>query len=502
MSAMRAAPPGMLGRLLRQGSIYAVGNLLLKASGLLLAPLYLNTALLSQEAYGYLVLLEATAQLLLPLLGLGLTTGLFKFATDPARREDQEAVPFTVLSVSIGMALLVVVVSGGSAGWLSARLGWPEGATILRLFGGYLAAKIVGGVPLAFLRLRERALLYTAAMLLETILFIGGVYYFLAHAHLGLRGVVQAMVLASGSSALVLVGGMLRVIPWRWSPHLIGALMRFGVPLALAGVAMPVLHVGDRYLLGWLAGPETVAVYGWAARLSGVLNMLLVQSFQLAFAVIGLKALGAQPAGEATLHRRTFRHYSIWGGWIVLALSLSAYDVTAWLASDPAYLQADPLVLPLSLGYLLFGLHNIFVNVLHAAGESRFIAWNVVGAGLLNIALNLWWIPGLGAMGAALATIVAYGALTGGAAWRALRVRPTTYPWRVLGLTAAIVMGLFLLGLPTLTWPAAARLVGRGLLVLLYGLLVVAFRLYRYEELQEGWQWLRRRWRLLRAADD
>lgn len=496
---MYTTPSASMGHLLRQSSVYALGNLLLKASGLLLAPLYLNTALLSQAAYGYLVLLEATTQLLLPLLGLGLTTGLLKFATDPAQRDRQEAVPFTVLCVSLGMALLVFIVSWSSAPWLSALLDWPNDRLIFRLFGGYLAAKVLSGVPLAFLRLQERAGLYTAAVLLEVALLIVGVYYFLAHAHLGLVGVVQAMALASSSSAVLLVGGMLRFIPWRWDFHLVRALIRFGLPLALAGVALPVLHVGDRYLLGWLTDPETVAVYGWAARLSGVLNMLLVQSFQLAFAVIGLKALSEQPAGEAALHRRTFRHYTIWGGWIALALSLGTYDVTALLASDAAYLKAEPLVLPLSVGYLLFGLYNIFVNVLYAAGESRYIAWNVVAAGALNMILNLWWIPWLGAMGAALATVAAYGVLAGGAARRALRVRPTAYPWRVLVLVMGLVTGLTLIGYLTVTWPLAVRLLARALLVLLYGPLVVALRLYRWEELQEGWQWLGQRWQQMRT---
>src|SRR5690554_1230307 len=131
----RTASQSTLSRLLRQGSVYALGNLLLKASGLLLAPLYLNTTLLPQAAYGYLVLLEATAQLLLPLLGLGLTTGLLKFATDPAQRDRQEAVPFTVLSVSLGVALLVLGLSWLVAPRVNMLLGWPEGGTILRLFG-------------------------------------------------------------------------------------------------------------------------------------------------------------------------------------------------------------------------------------------------------------------------------------------------------------------------------------------------------------------------------
>jgi len=480
-------------RLLRQSSVYALGNLLLKASGLVLAPLYLNTALLPQVAYGQLVLLDATAQLLLPLLSLGLPLGLLKFATDPLPYERQKALPFTVLSITGGLSLGVAVLSWWGAPWLNQVLGWPEGVKLIRLFGIYLAAKLLSGVPLAFLRLREQAGWYTTAVLAEALLLIGGVYYFLAHQHLGLSGVLLAMVVSSGLSMAVLTGGMLRHVPRCWDRSLLVELMRFGLPLALSGVVLPVLHVGDRYLLNWLADTQTVAVYGWATRLSGVLNMLLVQGFQLAFVVVGLKALGEQPTGEAALHRRTFRHYSIWGSWMVLALSLSAYDVTALLATDVAYLKAEPLVLPLSLGYLAYGLYTIFVNVLYAAGDSRFIAWNVTAASALNMLLNLWWIPRWGAMGAAWATLIAYGILAAGAAWRAQRLRPTAYPWVVLVGTVTLAIGLAWLGQGTLSWPDPLRLLGRSVLLMLYLPMIVGLRFYRWTELREGWRWMRAR---------
>ncbi len=490
---MATTPTASMARLLQQSSVYALGNLLLKASGLVLAPLYLNTALLSQLAYGQLVLLDATAQLLLPLLGLGLPLGLLKFSTDPAQRAHQEALPFTVLSVTSMLSLGVVVVSWWGAPLLNQWLGWSEGVELVRLFGIYLAAKLLSGVPLAFLRLREQTGWYTTAVLAEALLLIGGVYYFLVHQRLGLVGVLLAMVLSAGLSMVVLMGSMLRSVPRRWDRRLLAALVRFGLPLALSGVVLPVLHVGDRYLLNWLATTETVAVYGWATRLSGVLNMLLVQGFQLAFVVIGLKALGEQPTGEAFLHRQTFRHYSIWGSWMVLALSLSAYDVTALLATDAAYLKADPLVLPLSLGYLGYGLYIIFVNVLYAAGDSRFIAWNVVAATALNVLLNLWWIPRWGAMGAAWATLVAYSLLAAGAAWQAQRLRPTVYPWAVLAGAVALALGLAWLGQGMLSWPTLLRLLGRSVLLVLYLPLVVALRFYRWEELREGWRWVRKR---------
>src|SRR5690606_22620517 len=103
---------------------------------------------------------------------------------------------------------------------------------------------------------------------------------------------------------------------------------------------------------------EVVAVYGLAAKYGGLVNMLFVQSFQLAFTVIGLKALA--PGGEgADVHRRTFRHFVVVTGWGVLGVSLLARDVTAALSPNPAFLAAEPLVLPLALGFMAYGVYII-----------------------------------------------------------------------------------------------------------------------------------------------
>ncbi|WP_243664494.1 hypothetical protein [Rhodothermus marinus] len=69
----------------------------------------------------------------------------------------------------------------------------------------------------------------------------------------------------------------------------------------------------------------------------------------------------------------------------------------------------------------------------------------------------------------------------------------------MLGLVLVLVTGLALVGYLTATLPTAVRLAVRALLVLLYGPLVVALRLYRPEELREGWRWLRRRWEQMRT---
>jgi O-antigen/teichoic acid export membrane protein len=308
---------------------------------------------------------------------------------------------------------------------------------------------------------------------------------------MGLSGAMWALVLSAGASAVVLTGGTLARVAWRMDRALVGRLVRFGAPLVLGALALPVIHVGDRYVLKWLTGPEEVGVYDLAARLAGVLNMLFVQSFQQAFAVVGLKAL-AGGAGGPAFYRSTFRHYVVGTGWAAAGLALLAYDVVGLISADPGYLRADAMVFPLCVGFLLYGLYIVFANVLIAAERTRTIAWVLLLAVAVNLGLNVVLVPRLGGVGAAVATLVAYGVMAAVAAVAAERLIRVGYPWRVLASTLLIVAGLWVLAQASVGWGVGARLALRVGLLALYPALVVAAGLYRPAELRHYLGVLRR----------
>lgn len=487
-----------LRRLLHQGGLYAIGNVIVKASGLILAPLYLN--LLTEQQFGYFALLDITARVVITMGGLGLAAGLLRFLTQHTDADEREAIPLTALVLATGAALF-----WGIALWLAApllaRLLLDDGqmAWVVRLMGLYTAIKVVQSIPLMLMRARERPGLFLGATFTELAVLIGGVVWLLGSLNRGVQGIMEAYALAAASSTVLLVGGMLMRIRWRLRRRLAGLLVRFGVPLAFAGLAALVLNLGDRYMLKALANASTVGVYDWAGRLGGVINMLFVQSFHMAFNVIGLKVLGPEAGGRA-VYRRVFRHYVIWTGWGVIGLSLLALDLTVLLSDRPAYQAVDTLILPIALGFLLYGLYYIVANVLYAVGNSRVIAVVVVGAAAANLLLNAAFIPWLGALGAALTTTAAYGLLllfTLRAAQRHLYV---DYAWGKLAWVLLLVVGLVGLGQVAADWTPLARLAWRGGLILAYLPLVLLTRLYTLDEVRLGITWIKSQWQALRPG--
>ena len=488
---------GIFGRLIRQSGVYAVGNILLKLGGLIVIPIYLN--LLSEADYGRFALLDATARVAILLFGLGLSTGLLRFLSMDDNPATAERLPFTALTISALAAATGFVLFWLMSPWLSAWLLDGDAAYPLLLMAAYASLKIVEAVPLTMMRVHERPGLYVAATILEMLLLIGGVLILVVVLGRGLDGIMEAYAISAGAAMILLVGVMLPRVTRRVDMTQIMPLVRFGAPLVLAALAGLFMNIGDRYLLQWLADTEAVGVYDWAARLGGVLNMLFVQSFQLAFSVVGLKML-ARSADAAPMYRRTFRHFSVWAGWAVLGLSVLSYDVTLLVSSRESYLEAEVLVFPIALGFMLYGLYTVIINVVIAHGRTRSVAYMVIGSALANAVLNVVMIPWLGVFGAAASTAIAYGFLMLWAAHTANRHRGIRYPFGPLVVVLVILITLYLAALTTIDLPTMARIGARFGIILLYPVLILVTQIYRVDEVRASVGTLRTRYLKGRAA--
>ncbi len=486
-------------RLAHQSAVYVVANALVKASGLLLLPLQLDPRNLPVEHYGRLGTVAAAVGLLAPLLGLGLPQGLVKFSADAALGGRRRAVPFTAwtlaaLSVAVG-GLVLFAAAPWTGGFVikGSEIGLGRGATthLGRLLALYIAAEALGYVGFNFQQVEERAGVFGAAMVVKFGLLVGAQYWLLGRLHLGLEGVLLSFVVASGAASLLMSAALLRQAPWTFRAELVRPLLRYGLPLVVVGLALPLLYAGDRFLLQRMAPPLALSVYELGTRIAGVLNVVLVQGFQTAFTVIGLKTLSSAPG--TGLHRRTFRHFCVFGGGFVLGLSLFSYDLLRLLARDAAYLDAVAYIFPLSLGLFAYGLYIIGVNPLYARGMTGRIARDVVLAAAANVALNLLLIPLLGAMGAALATVACYAGLAFAALYTAQRLEDFRFPWRALAGIVVGITALYALGGLVQNAPTAVRLAARAALMGLYPAVVLALGVYRWREVREGFGRLRRR---------
>ena len=475
----------MLRRLARQSSVYAVANVAAKLSGFVLMAYYGDTAIMPEAEFGYLDGLNAVMAFSLLIAGVGLPLGIIRFASSPTLDDaERAAVPATALALAVGAGLAFA-----AAGWALATpaaglfLEDTGQAEAMRWLAVYVGFKTVSDVSYTVLRQRERAGVFALVGAAEAALLVVSVIYFLLDGQ-GLVGVMRGYALSAAVGAAVLTPLLLAHVDRRVRWDLVGPMLSFGVPLIASGLAGRFLNLGDRYLIIYLLSAEANAPYGWAARFGGVVNTLLVQSFVLAFTVLGMKSL--DETGRPDLHRQAFRHLAALAGWVVLGLGLFVVDVSRLLTDNPAYIETEGLVVLVAGGFGFYGLYYVAVNVLYAAGRTRVVAASVGAAAVLNLALNLVLIPTVGVAGAALATLVSYAALAVGTARLAQATMAVDYPWRALVAVSALTVGLWLVGTATADWSTAARLAARAGLALAYLPGLVLLGVYDRGDLRRG----------------
>jgi O-antigen/teichoic acid export membrane protein len=180
-------------------------------------------------------------------------------------------------------------------------------------------------------------------------------------------------------------------------------LLRKGLPFAYAGLVMTLIFQLDAVLLERLRGPQEV---GWYRPPTFVLEGLTLVPRILGYALIPLMASlhGTEPRSVTALYSRGCKYL------LLVGLPIGMFG---WLASDrflpflfgTAYgpsVTASRILLPAAV--LMF-LSNFSETTLACIDRWRWIVAASTTALLLNVVLNLLWIPAQGYLGASKATL-------------------------------------------------------------------------------------------------
>jgi O-antigen/teichoic acid export membrane protein len=472
-----------LRRVASRGAWYALGNALVKVSGLILLPVVTNTDYLSMADYGRWGVLEITAQLGTALLGLSLAIGLVRFYNEPdGGGRVVAAAWWTTITVAAGAALLTGVVISEFAQEGSRYVYWALLA--------YGIAELLLAIPLALLRAQERAGWHTAIQGLKLALLVSLALALLVKQRVGFPGLVGAFAAASMATLVVAVLATARreyFLP-RISGQVVRRLLRFSVPLVAGGLGSMVLNAGDRYVLAMFRPSEDVAVYTLASRFGGVVNMFVVQPLNLAWLPLLFRLEERQ---RADVLRLLVPYLTFGLCVVVVALSTLTAPALRIMGSASSYQAAVPLIPWVGLGFAAYGLSTVFSGVLALFHRTRTLSIWLAVAAVLNLGLNFALVPAFGPMAAAINTLVGYVALMLGQYWATRKLLPVRYGWgRLTGMTsvtlAASLAGAFLHAGDGLSHWALRLAVVAGWVGLL-----AATRWFTWGEVREVWRVMR-----------
>ena len=189
-------------------------------------------------------------------------------------------------------------------------------------------------------------------------------------------------------------------------------MMRYGLPILVAGIAFAVNEHFDKILLGyWL--PESVAksevgAYSACYKL-GLFMVLFATAFRLGIEPFFFSHSKNENAPQT--YAMITKYFVIFGSLILLGVIVFADVLKFLLLDDKSYWEAMKVVPLIILANFFLGIYNNLSVWYKLTDRTKMGAYiSIVGA-VLTLVLNYLLIPKFSYYGSAIATIAAYGSM-------------------------------------------------------------------------------------------
>ncbi len=358
---------------------------------------------------------EYTLIVLIPTLlqfigGLGLDHAITYRVARQKGRARSIALTLSLATLSLGVAL-VIVYAGVAA--LPPYRAYLDAAGIdpllIWLLVGLLPFTLAYQSVLAAIIGLEWYRAYNAASLVSPIVNLVALIALVVLFAGGVMGAVAAAATASSIGLLVAGTIFFRNAPGEMAiaPGEVREAVSYGMRVHVANVAWFVHYRADMFLVGFIAGPGSLGYYATAVGLAEKLYLAPSAVGTVLFPRVA--ASDDRGGGAKELTPRACRHTF----WLTLALGAALAAIARPLivalfgarflpSASPLWLLI-PGVVSLSVGRLLSA-------DLNGRGLPGTVARANLSMAVANVALNLWWIPIWGIMGAAAATSLSYSA--------------------------------------------------------------------------------------------
>lgn len=415
-----------LKQLASQTAIYGLSSIIGRLLNYFLVPLY--TRVFLPEQYGVVTEMYAYISFLIIVFTYGMETAYFRFAETEANKEK---VFSTSLLSLIFSSLFFVGLFFLFAKPLSNILQYPNHTEYIYWFALILALDAITSIPFAKLRQQNKAKKFATIKLLNIFINIGFNIFFLVvcpyflrfpdspilpfikgiyNVNIGVGYVFISNLIASAVTLILLLPEMLD-IHFDLDKQLCKRMLIYALPLLVAGLAGMVNETMDRILLKYLlidksTAMEQLGIYGACYKLS-ILMTLFIQTFRYAAEPFFFSHSSKENAKQ--IYADVMKYFVITCSFIFLGIMLYM-DVVKYFIGAKYYsgLKVVPILLLANLCLGVFFNLSIWYKL---TGKTRFGAYLTIFGAVVTLVLNYWWIPIMGYMGAAWATLICYASM-------------------------------------------------------------------------------------------
>ena len=414
-----------LQRLAKGTAIYGVGQVLNRFIGFLLLPVF--TTYLSPKEYGVSAILLMLSGILTCVfsLGIGVSTGICYYDGDGVQHRANTVWTATWILVLSTFFFLVIGLPGSglisSTAFSSAEYSYLVSLTLITAGLGILVQPSI-----LYLQFEERATLFVILSAVLTVFSFGSSIFFVVFLKRGVKGLVEANTISQLTCLLLYFSVMVRELKPSYGVLMAKNLIKIGLPYVLGFLSFFLIQYVDRYMLEFYCGLNVVGIYSVGYNI-GMIVMLIVGAFSVAWTPYFNSFVNRQE-DASYLFSYILTYYIMGMGFLSLLMFLFAKPVVTLMTASPFHV-AYTVVGIVSLAQVIYGCYLIFLPGLYYAKKTGIVNFILVGACLLNITLNSMLIPWINMLGAAMATVASFLAMTIMTHFAARKYLAVTYDW-------------------------------------------------------------------------
>ncbi len=415
-----------LKKLASQTAIYGLPTIVGRLLNYLLTPLY--TYNFSTGEFGTVTSAYAYVSFLLVFLTYGMETALFRFSQTES--DKQKVYTTSLISLFITSTIFIIAVSA-CAPSISETIKFSGHPEYVVWFAIIIGTDALAAVPFAKLRELGKAKRFALIKTINICINIGlNLFFILFCKHvyessssalkplvdkiynpeIGIGYVFISNLIASLVTLLLLSPEIFRV-RYVFDSPLWKRMMRYALPLLLAGLAGMVNETLDRILLTHtLPGKEAMVqtgIYGACYKVS-IIMTIFIQTFR--FAAEPFFFSHSKEKDSKKTYADVMKFFVIVCSIIFLGTMMNIHWIQyfAGTAEFRTGIKVVPILLLANMFLGIFFNQSIWYKL---TGQTHYGAFLTIFGAVITISLNVYWIPRIGYMGCAWATLICYASM-------------------------------------------------------------------------------------------
>jgi len=415
---------GVLKTLYKQTFIYGLATVIPRMLSFLLVRLHTDKSVLQNVSdYGDVSLIFAYFVLFNVVLAYGMETAFFRFFNKEPNKESV----LSTSSISLLLTSLVFLVLGlVFQHQIAALTHIHVNYIVLVIWTLFLDALVI--IPFAYLRAQEKPVKYTAVKLTNVVVNLGLNIFLLVYlkalsvdnsiwdsiyiANFEVSYIFIVNLLASAVTLFILLPFYFKVT-YKIDTLLWKKMLRYALPVLVAGVAFSVNETFDRVLLERLLPEEiaktSIGMYSACYKLA-LFMMLFATAYRLGIEPFFFSH--SKTKGAEKNYAQVLELFVVFGAVILVTVVVFIDFLKALLIPNEAYWEAMAVVPILLLAYLFLGIYHNLSVWYKVTDRTKFGAYISVFGALITLVINGMFIAQFNYMASAVATLAAYFTMT------------------------------------------------------------------------------------------